>query len=289
MKVAGVAVILLNALMHAARRLWATLEPLHGVQYFSPEVRVAGKAIGLRGYWETYFAFRAAPLGPVTAPGVVSVFGVFEPAMVARALPSAWTRASAEACLAARSEVSAQVLRGIGVSEKACEAAVALLSPLALSATGRPLGTANAVLPLPEDPVAALWQLATTLREHRGDGHIAALVTAGLSGLDATLLQLPVTGFGSEEMRQVRGWSAEDWAAAHESLVARGLLSEDGLTPAGSRLLASVEEMTDALAWQGGVSTLPVDEVVAVLAPSVAAVWESGVLPMRNPVGVSRG
>ncbi|TDV43667.1 SCO6745 family protein [Actinophytocola oryzae] len=282
------AVILLNAVMHAARRLWSTLEPLHGVQYFTPEVREAGKAIGLRGYWDTYFAFRAAPLGPVDAPGVVAMFGVFEPGMVAKALPAAWTRSSVEACLSARSSVAAQVLRGIGVSEVACASAVALLSPLRLAATARPLGAANAVLPLSEDPVAALWQVATTLREHRGDGHIAALMTAGLSGLDGMHLQLARTGFDPEAMRQVRGWSAQEWSAARESLVERDLLFSDGLTPAGSAVLDSVEDMTDALAWQGGLSSLPVDEVVEVLAPSVAAVWDSGLMPMANPVGVSR-
>lgn len=281
-------VILLNAGMHAARRLWATLEPLHGVFYFTPEVRTAGKAIGLRGYWDTYFAFRAAPLGPVTAPTVIALFAVFEPSMVAQALPSAWSRASVESCLAARSEVAAEVLRGIGVSEAACAEAVSLLAPMVLSATARPLGTANATLPLPEDPVAALWQLATTVREHRGDGHMAALLTNGLSGLEATHLQLPTTGFGSEAMRQVRGWSAEDWSAARESLVARGLLSSDGLTDEGRALVAAVEDLTDSLSWQGGLSSVPVDDVVGVLAPSVAAVWDSGLLPAANPIGVAR-
>lgn len=281
------AVILLNAGMHAARRLWTTLEPLHGVFYFTPEVRTAGKAIGLRGYWDTYFAFRAAPLGPVTAPSVVAIFAVFDPSMVGQALPSAWSRASVADCLAARSTVAADVLRGIGVSEAACAEAVAKLAPMTLSATARPLGAANAALPLPSDPVAALWQLATTVREHRGDGHMAALLTHGLSGLDAMHLQLPSTGFGSEQMRQVRGWSAEDWTAARDALVERGLLSDDGLTDAGRALMTEVEELTDSLSWQGGLSSVPVDDVVEVLAPAVAAVWESGLLPAANPIGVA--
>lgn len=274
--------------MHPARRLWATLEPLHGVVYFTPDVRDAGKAVGLRGYWDTYFAFRAAPLGAVSAPAVIGLFAGFEPSMVARSLPSAWSRASVESCLAARSAVAALALRGIGVSDDACAAAVSLLSPLALAATGRPLGTANAALPLPEDPVEALWQLATTVREHRGDGHVAALVNAGLSGLDAIHLQLPVNGFDFEAMRQARGWSPEQWAAGRMSVVDRGLLSADGLTEDGAALLASVEEATDVLAWQGGLSSVPVDEVVSVLAPSVAAVWDSGLMPLVNPIGVKR-
>ncbi len=86
----------------------------------------------------------------------------------------------------------------------------------------------------------------------------------------------------------MRGWSAEDWTAARESLVARGLLSGDGLTDEGAALMTSVEDMTDSLSWYGGLLSLPVDEVVEVLAPSVAAVWDSGLMPAVNPIGVAR-
>jgi hypothetical protein len=281
-------VILLNGGMHAARRLWTTLEPLHAVAYFAPDVRAAGKAIGLKGYWDTYFAFRAAPLGAVSAPTVVGIFAVFAPEMVARSLPSAWSRASVEDCLAARTAFGAEVLRRIGVSEEDCAAAVPLLSSVVFEPTGRALGTANAALPLSDDPVRAVFQLATTMREHRGDGHVAALAAAELSGLEATHLQLARNGFPSEGMREIRGWSAEEWEAARAALVERRLLSSDGLTPAGAALLDSVEEMTDSLAWHGGLSSVSVDEVVSVLAPALAAVWAAGLLPTVNPVGVPR-
>jgi hypothetical protein len=273
--------------MHTARRLWTTLEPLHAVVYFAPQVRAAGKAVGLRGFWDTYFAFRAAPLGAVAAGGVVASFAGFEPSMVGKALPSAWSRASVDVCLATRSAACASVLREVGVSVDACAAAVDALSPVVLESTGRPLGTANAALPLPADPVAALWQVATTVREHRGDGHVAALMVAGLSGFDALLLQVAIGRFPEEGMRAARGWTADQWSAARASLVARGLLSADGLTDTGAEVLASVEAMTDSLAWQGDLAR--VEASVDVLASSVAAVWESGVLPPDNPIGVTPG
>lgn len=274
--------------MHPARRLWTILEPLHAVVYFGTDVRAAGKAIGLRGFWDTYFAFRAAPLGEVGAAPVVSVFAGFEPGMVGRSLPSAWSRASARTCLATRAEVSAAALRAVGVSDQACASAVALLSPLVLEPTGRPLGAANAALPLSDDPVAALWQVATTVREHRGDGHVAALVTAGLSGPDALHLQAVAKGLAPEVLRQARGWSPEQWAAGRASLVERELLDEDGLTMTGADVLESVEELTDAAAWQDGLAAVPVDDVVGLLTPAAAAVWDSGVLPDGNPIGVPR-
>jgi helix-turn-helix protein len=271
--------------MDIARRLWTTVEPLHAVVYFAPQVRAAGVAAGLRGFWDTYFALRAAPLGAVAAGGVVASFAGFEPSMVGRALPSAWSRASVQTCLATRSAVCAAVLREVGVSVEGCAAAVAALAPVVVvEPTGRPLGAANAALPLPADPVAALWQVATTLREHRGDGHVAALVVAGLSGLDAMLLQVARGRFPAEGMRVARGWSPRQWSAAHASLVARGLLVADGLSDAGAAVLASVEEMTDSLAWQG--DPVAVETAIEALASSVAAVWACGVLPADNPIGV---
>lgn len=271
--------------MHPARLLWTVVEPLHAVVYFAPEVRAAGKAIGLKGFWDTYFAFRAAPLGPVGAAPVVAVFAGFEPGMVARSMPSAWSRAPVGTCLATRASTSADVLRGMGVSADACAAAVAALSPLHLEPTGRPLGAANAALPLSDDPVAAMWQLATTLREHRGDGHVAALVTAGLSGLDALLLQSAAKGLDPATMRQARGWTEEQWDAGRASLAERELLDADGLTMTGADVLESVEELTDAAAWH---ESLPVDDVVEALSPAAAAVWASGVLPEGNPIGLPR-
>jgi hypothetical protein len=277
--------------MHPARWLWTVLEPLHDVVYFAPGVRDAGKAVGMRGFWMTYFAFRAAPLGPVGPGAVIATFAGFEPSMVAKALPDAWTRATPQTCLAARSAVSVDALRAAGVDESACAAAVTALAPVVAAAdpTGRPLHAANAALPLPADPVAALWQLATTLREHRGDGHVAALLGAGITGLEALLLQVGLGKFPDSLMRSVRGWSESDWATAATGLRGRGLLDSDGtLTDAGSSLLGSVEALTDERAWSGCLSRLgSVDRVVEMLRPSAVSLWRSGVLPDVNPTGLA--
>ncbi len=47
--------------LHPARRLWQSLEVLHDVVYFDPSVTEALKATGLKGFWMSYFAGRAAP------------------------------------------------------------------------------------------------------------------------------------------------------------------------------------------------------------------------------------
>jgi hypothetical protein len=280
---------------HPARRLWVTLETLHDVTYFAEGVRPAGIALGLRGYWMTYFAFRAAPLGPVPAGPVVATFAGFCPAMVAKALPDAWSRTTPEACIQARAEVSTAALRAAGVDQAACERAASLLAPVAEAAdpTGRPLFAANAGLPLPDDEVGKLWQLTATLREHRGDGHVAALVTEGVTGLEAHLLQVADGTFPEAVIRQARGWPDEDWAAAGEGLRSRGLLTPDAtptLTAAGRAALEAIEAHTDERAWTGGLSLLGeqgADELVTLLQPSVGAVIATGMLPEITPAGLA--
>ena len=280
---------------HPARRLWATVETLHDVTYFAEGVRPAGIGLGLRGYWMTYFAFRAAPLGPVPAGPVVAAFAGFCPAMVAKALPDAWSRTTPQACLDARAEVSIAALRGAGADPAACEQAASLLGPVAAAAdpTGRPLFAANVAIQPPDDPVGRLWQLTATLREHRGDGHIAAMVTEGITGLQAHLLQIADGRFPQELIRQARGWPDEDWAAAAETLRSRGLLTPDAspaLTDAGRAVLETIEARTDERAWTGGLAPLGeqgTEQVIALLRPSVDAVVMSGMLPQVNPAGLT--
>ena len=43
-----------------------------------------------------------------------------------------------------------------------------------------------AAFPLPEEPLTRLFRAATLLREHRGDGHIAALISHGIGGTSHT-------------------------------------------------------------------------------------------------------
>ena len=50
---------------------------------------------------------------------------------------------------------------------------------------GRPLFAANRALPWPDEPLAALWQATTLLREHRGDTHTAVLSAAGVTGRES--------------------------------------------------------------------------------------------------------
>jgi hypothetical protein len=278
------------------RHMWTLFEPIHDVTYFHPAARAAFEAAGLRGFWRGYFAGRAAPLGPVPAGPVVGAFFGFAPHMVARALPDVWTRASPERVLAARlsgavdalTPLAADTLPRLAEAVELIEAAVGHLEP-----AGRVLGAANAALPRPEDPLARLWQATTTLREHRGDGHVAALVTAGLTGRQSIVLRGGMD-IDRDVMMAARGWTDEDWDAATGELVERGWLDADGrATPAGLDGYRQIEATTDALAaapWQA-LGRGPTDRLADLLYPLAVACHRElpAVIPIGLPVPSVRG
>jgi len=129
-------------------------------------------------------------------------------------------------------------------------AALAKRAAQACSPQGRPLYAAHAGLDHPTEPLTSLWHSITLLREYRGDGHLAALLAAKLSGLDALIThQSTGKGFTQEFAQASRGWSTELWAAGIAGLQERGLLDErGGLTEAGTQVRADIEDRTDEMA-----------------------------------------
>lgn len=237
-----------------ARALYNVLEPYHAVQYYAPQVQEAFKAIGLTGTWRGYFGGRAAPLGPVPAPVVTALFHHFKPSLVARAIPAAWAAASPEDVLTARLagvDGALRALLGDAVDgpEIAEAASLATAAAAACGAPGRPLGAANAALELPAPPHLALWQAATTLREHRGDGHVAALTHAEFDGVEALVTITAAGGEVRESIQARRGWTDDEWAGGERRLRERGLLDEAGdLTTEGRAARDAAEELTDRFA-----------------------------------------
>jgi hypothetical protein len=277
-----------------ARRLWQLFEPYHALTYFTPEARQAFEDVGLRGFWRGYFAGRAAPLGPV-GPGLVTAcFFGFHPAFVARALPSVWSMASPKAALEARltgvdravRRIFGDYLNGPGAGEAADMASTALE---ACSRAGRPLFAANAALVPPGAPHLALWHAATLVREHRGDGHVAALTAAGLDACEAHVSQVAASGAPPDSVQPYRGWSDADWTAAAERLRARGWLDGDGtLSPEGRAGRQQIEDTTDRLAAEPVEHLGPerAQRLAELLAPVTARLVDAGVIPYPNPIGV---
>ncbi|MFD5425434.1 hypothetical protein [Streptomyces sp. NPDC127084] len=274
-----------------ARTVWHGLEALHAVTYFAPESREANREVGLRGFWMGYFAARAAPLGAVAAGVVEAAFFNFHPAMVRRAIPSAWEFAAPEAVLHARQKAAAAALRRIApaVGETAVELLPLLGRTIAAAdGAGRSLFAANRGLPTPDDHVSALWQAATALREHRGDGHVALLTAEGLNGCEAHVLFAACRDAPVEILRDNRGWSTQDWQAATSGLTARGLLKNGHPTSEGRALHTHVEVRTDSLAAVPylALTQSEADRLLGSLSVLADQVFTSGTIPFPNPMGL---
>lgn len=236
-------------------RLAKQLDVLHALSYFAPEVDERIVATGVRTGRAPYFAGRSAPFGRV-GPGVVAAtFYVFNPAMVTKVVTGLWDSASPEQVVEARFDgVDAAFRRLLGddieTSAEVAEAAELVRAACSgCSPEGRALYAAHADLDWPEQPHLALFHGLSLLREHRGDGHVAALQHHGLSGIEAQISHVASgRGFTPEAARATRAWSEEEWAAGEAGLAARGILTADGeLTDSGHALRKQIEDDTNRL------------------------------------------
>lgn len=164
----------------AARRLWTVFEPYHAMVYFAPEARTAYADAGLKGFWMGYFASRGAAFGPVPAPVITAAFYNFAPRMVERAIPDAWRFSSSDRVVQARLDGGDRALKrllgdAVNSSNVRRAAELARRAIDGCDVAGRPHFAAHQSLPWPEPAHLVLWHAATLLREHRGDGHVAAL------------------------------------------------------------------------------------------------------------------
>jgi hypothetical protein len=278
------------------RRTWMTLEPIHGMVYFSPLASPAYEAIGLVGR-EGYFASRAAPLGAVNAEVVISTFFNFAPDLVRACIPKAWTTASPQTILDARHQIVTDTLQQFCAAQansddtkRAAELAKALAIDACRRVEGRPLFAAHAALPWPDDSNAALvlWHAQTLLREFRGDGHIATLVVEGLSGIDAHVAHIATGQLPVDLMRGTRSWNEAEYQASVASLVGRGLVNttaEGGvaLTDAGKAQRQRIEDLTDSLAAAPYVAAgeATCTELRRSARPLAQAVIDAGLSPLR--------
>lgn len=266
-----------------ARKMWRTLEPYHGLIYFTPEADAAYAALGVEGQ-AGYFASRAAVMGAVPAEVVVATFFNFEPQLVRMAIPSAWDKATPAQWIEARLGAADRALRGVLgeaiASTDLIEAAeLAKMAAEGCTSPGRPLYAAHAEQPWPEDPHLVLWHAVTLLREFRGDGHVACLVAEGFDGCEALVMHAASGDVGAAALARTRGWSESAWGDAVVALVERGLVNPDGsLTDAGRASRQALEDRTDELAlapWRY-LGEARCDQLRAAVRPYSKAIVSSG-------------
>jgi hypothetical protein len=276
-----------------SRATWLALEPCHAMIYFAPEPQEEYAALGLDVAANAavgYFPARAAAMGAVTWPVVHATFFNFSELAVQFGIPGVWDKVTPEQLSEARLRGADRALRRMcgGLLDDVDEAAgLAREATAGCTPHGRPLYAAHAQLPWPDAPHLQLWHAITLLREFRGDGHIAALVVAGVSGLEAAVMHVADRSpMGRAQLQATRAYSDEQWDGAIARLVERGWLDEEGaFTEAGRAARTLVEDQTDQLAlpaWEriGEDGCARLRELVQPLSDAVLA---AGGLPIAWP------
>ncbi len=260
-------------------RMSELVEPI-GTVSFSAVCNEAFLALGMRNYWDGYFAGRAAPLGLAPAEVVHAVFYNFADGEVARHIPWVWGKTTPREALAVRERGSTATLRQM-IGELADSPGLVRVADLATRAAlsapteGRALYAGLRALDVPEEPVARLWHAATLLREHRGDGHNAALLAHGIGGTEAHVLLALTLGMRAEEFGRIHHLPKAKLAAVVDGLRGRGLVNATGgFTDAGRQSRERIEALTDELAAPAYdvLDADELDELIAGLEPIAAAV-----------------
>jgi hypothetical protein len=277
--------------MTQRRAFWRSIEAVHDVVYFSPDAKARYEAIGLKGYWMGYVASRSAAVGTPSASLVTALFHGFSPSIIGRAVPDAWRLAARDDILEARLGLArdslAPALADADVARVARELGQVVDG---LDLAGKPLAGAHADLPAPSDDIGRLWHAATTIREYRGDCHVAVLTAAGLDGASANALSV-AAGLVPPDQRTFRGWTEDEWGEAVGRLATRGWVDASGaLTDTGRSARAQIEDTTDRVC-AAGLDRRATGRAITVedaLVDIARAVEQTGAVAYPNPTGVPR-
>ena len=265
-----------------SRRLRDLCEPIAGSVYFVPEAQDEYKALGLSHYAESYFPSRGACLGNPSGELIVSAFGVFNPDIVLPAVEAGWSKTDPATLLAARYKGATAALKRI-LGEADVLPAVEILRPVmeSVNYTGRTLFAGLRSQPFPDDPVGALWRVCDYVRERRGDGHIAAWISAGCDAVEISLLTELFWGLQLGTYVFTRGWPSDQIEAGVERLTEKGYLKDREFTEAGREYRRDIEAATDAMEADviAGIGDRA-EELFGVLAPLQKAVLEAKGYPV---------
>jgi hypothetical protein len=233
-----------------ARILRDALEPIATIGWWARAASEEWTKLG-HGFFDGYVWGRAAALGADVAPTVVvSAFGVFSPALLVPVYEQGRSVSSRDAVLAAR---EAGAIRGL-------TAATNGVAPADIKLVGdRLMSVLSSIEPGPRhifgalqsvstsaDPYARVWRGAELYREHRGDSHLAACVTADLDMAEMNVLTEVWLGYPVGEYSGSRGFAPEQLQAAAARLQSRGwFTATNAITEAGWSAREAIEVATD--------------------------------------------
>ncbi len=271
------------------RRLRDALEPIATQGWWAKAVHDRLEPHGL-GFLDAYVWGRAAALGEPTPGVVAATFGVFEPGFLGMMLAMGRGAIGRNEVLAAREAGAVESLTAIvAIDDDVRAAADALVAATAqLDATARPLFSGLRDLPMPTSTLGRLWRCAELVREHRGDGHLAACIAAGLDPVEMSIVTELWLDYPIGEYTATRGYGPDAISAAQNRLAVRGWVDHAGLagrpmarlTDVGRAARDEIEAATDR-SQQSLVDALgdQLDSVVATAERVSAAIVAAGAFP----------
>lgn len=286
--------VTLPVTLDTVNRLHELTTRLHVPIYFAREAADEYAKEGVEGRGG-YFGSRTAAMGELPTESVIATFYNFSPDVVSPAMDGMWETTTAEEMQLARWRLAALIFDSVGRDESWTDGVAEANGVLrgvvdGLDWGGRVMAAGNydalGLLdrsPWADDALVRLWQLATIVREWRGDAHIALLVSEPLSPVECTVITHAQYGGFTKDSR---GWAADAWDAAVARLVDRGWISdEETLTAEGKQRRDALEERTNDLsrAMWAGMSDADVNHLGDLLEPVVDAIIESGRL---KPIGI---
>ncbi len=233
-----------------ARVLRDAVEPIATIGWWARSASQQWTTLG-HGFFDGYLWGRAAALGADCTPSVVvSAFGVFSAALLVPVYEQGRSTSTRDAVLAAREQGAIEGLRA--ATQSVAQDDVVLVGDALMRVLGsiepgpRHLFGALQSVPVSADPYARVWRGAELFREHRGDSHLAACVSADLDMTEMNVLTEVWLGYPVGEYSGSRGFGPDELEAAASRLRARGWFGADNsLTDAGRQAREQIEAMTD--------------------------------------------
>ncbi|MBC6462713.1 hypothetical protein HKK72_33415 [Actinomadura sp. HBU206391] len=219
----------------------------------SREAKAYGQAVGLAA-WTPYMRGRCGVLGEVDADVVASAVGFFPPGVVRAAWEAGASLPADEAARRYAEVCDAFGRRKLaGLPDAEAGRLAGLLEAVVDEAEviGAPLFAGWRALPPPADSLARVLRFAHVLRELRGGMHLVAVLSCGLTPLEAVLTGASILIPSGDGNARYFGWP------------------EPYAEPAGDvrKRRADAEELTDTLVAPafGKLSEAETDDLVALL------------------------
>lgn len=277
-----------------ARTMWSTSEPFVATGLICKESLISTIELGIpKG--AAFFAVRGAPMGAANVAIFSAAFHGFALERLQDGLDAAWKATTPQAVIdsthAAIPVMAQRVFDDSQNLDEITRVGTLLATVVAhLDVSGRPLAAGNKSVPSPNEPWAKLWRAWNTLREYRGDAHVATLVANNLTVDEAQVLSATwgASKYDVELLRATRGLDDTRWELAQAQLTARGLLTAEGsISQAGMNLRDDIEQKTDEAcmnAWNQ-LSASELEEVRQCTYKLSAHIIETGLFPVRSAVG----